>query len=266
MPDEIDRRKRVGSQNRGPFNALIPARERFFAAFFQADAHSCVASLAAEIMDPGWASPVQAISNAVPVVNGRADNGQAQSDIHRAMERQSLQRDVALIMIHADEGVAGLPRAGQECRIGWDRAGNINTPNFCGFDFREDDGFFFPVSEQTVFACMRIQPERDHFGGAVLDLGQSVVGEIDHLAKTVTSEETGDVGIAAMAGDKAGSDLLRILQHAATLRFCKGGQHFRFGRGKRMPAACSASLLSGAVTMASTSPAREASMALLRKS
>ena len=74
--------------------------------------------------------PARAMSNAVTMIHGGANNGQAQGGVHRRFEGNRLNRNQSLVVIHAGVSI-GLPSlAFGEGGVGWERAHDIAT--ICG--------------------------------------------------------------------------------------------------------------------------------------
>lgn len=93
------------------------------------------------------------------VIYGGADDGEAEGGIHGGIEGEGFQGDVALVVIHADEGVGGFSTCGEETGIG--REGAFDFYSGVGgsgaFDGGNDGGFFFAVSEEAVFSGVGIE-------------------------------------------------------------------------------------------------------------
>ena len=91
------------------------------------------------------------------VVHGRANDGQAEREIHTGVEGQHLERDVPLVVVETDERIEVLAHARRECRIRHQRAGRVNAapPGF-RHGWR-DELLFLALAEQAVFPGVRIQ-------------------------------------------------------------------------------------------------------------
>ncbi len=158
------------------------------------------------------------------------DDRQAEGDVHGVIEGQGLERDVPLIVIHADECVSGLPGSGQEGGVGGNRTADLDTPVAGGIQLRRDDGFLFPVSEETVLSGVGVEAEGDQPGLTALQAGQGGVSQFNDLPQTFPGEQPGNVRVSTVASDKGGGDLLGVLHHAGALGVSQGGEDLSVSR------------------------------------
>ena len=77
------------------------------------------------------------------VVDGGADDGDAEAHVDGGVERDELHGDVALIVIHGDDEVVGAVGSAEEDGVGGDGAFAVDALGAAGFDGRPDEEFVF---------------------------------------------------------------------------------------------------------------------------
>ena len=117
------------------------------------------------------------------VIDGCADQGKSEGDIDCAIEGQGLEGDVSLVVIHADESVGRFASFREEGGIGGQRTVDVDSASLGRFDFGNDDALFFAITEQAVLSGVRIESKSEQARRAILELAQSVVGQIDYFAQ-----------------------------------------------------------------------------------
>lgn len=60
------------------------------------------------------------------VVDAGSDDGEAECGVDRAIERECFDRDMALIVIHADEDIGCFSFPGEECRVRGERTFHVD--------------------------------------------------------------------------------------------------------------------------------------------
>ena len=90
------------------------------------------------------------------VVDGGANDRQAERDVDRGVERDQLGRDMALIVILRHDEIELAARSPVEDRVAGNRARHINAIRLRHLDARYDLFGFF-VAKQTVLAAMGIE-------------------------------------------------------------------------------------------------------------
>lgn len=148
------------------------------------------------------------------VIDTGSDDGKTEGGIHCGIERESFQWDVALVVVHADEGIGCSSAIGEEGGVGRDRA--LDADAFClgGADGGDDDFLFFSVSEETVFAGVRVKSEHPEEGIFGSDFCHGVGGELDDFEDSGGGECLRNLGEANVDGDEACADVVGILHHA----------------------------------------------------
>ena len=91
------------------------------------------------------------------MVGRGADEGQAESDIDAVVERQRLDRDQRLIVIHPDGAIVARAGGGVEHGVGGQRAAHVDAFAAQRRDRRCDDVAVLKA-ERAVLAGMRVEP------------------------------------------------------------------------------------------------------------
>jgi hypothetical protein len=114
------------------------------------------------------------------VVDRSADYRQAERDVDRALEIEQLDRDVALVVVHADHGVEPFLLHGLvEDRVGGEWALDVDSL-LPGIRHGRGDLVLLLPTEHAVLACMGVQT-RHADAGAIHKMLQGPVGQLDHL-------------------------------------------------------------------------------------
>ena len=92
------------------------------------------------------------------MVDTGADDGQAEGRVHRGVEGKRLQRNVALVMIHTDEGSGASPPIGEKGGVGRDWSLDEDAALPCEFHRGFDQGFLLAVAEESVLSGMGVEP------------------------------------------------------------------------------------------------------------
>ena len=148
------------------------------------------------------------------MVHARADDGEAERGVHCGVERERLHGNVALVVIHAHEGVGGLALPRQECGVRRQRAFDVVAARARLLDGGGDDALLLAVAEEAVLARVGIQPAHDELRLASADACEPGGGEFDHVEDAFLRQQRGHLRVADMHGDKRAGDLLGILHHA----------------------------------------------------
>src|ERR1035437_2446959 len=90
------------------------------------------------------------------VIDGGADDRNAERDVHGFFEVDQFHRDVALIVVHGDDQVKGAANRLQENRVGSVRPAAGNALGARGSDRWDDDSLFL-VAEKAMLAGVRVQ-------------------------------------------------------------------------------------------------------------
>ena len=160
------------------------------------------------------------------MVNTRPWHRQSKGDVHRPVKGNHLDRDVSLVVVHADDGVislTGLWRKGGVARHG---AGRIDTTSPCRRDRRRDYSLLLTSTEQTVFAGMGIEPADQQPRRTTSDPPQRGSGQIEDIGDSLGREQRRHLGIADVGRHEAAGDVVGILQHAATVSRQPFGEEF----------------------------------------
>jgi len=118
------------------------------------------------------------------VVDGRADDGESQGDVDASFEIEQLQRDVALVVVHADDGVEFFAADGQ-VKDGVGREGSFHGHSLLLRPL--DRGPYlldFFIAENTVLAGVGIQA-RHRNARIGPEAAHGVRGEAQNGADTV---------------------------------------------------------------------------------
>ena len=81
------------------------------------------------------------------MVDTCANDWQAERCIHGGIESESFKGNVALVMVHADEGISAAAFGGNEGRIRWQWTFDVNALGTCGLYRRNDQGLFLAIPE-----------------------------------------------------------------------------------------------------------------------
>ncbi len=160
------------------------------------------------------------------VVDAGSDDWKAEGGVHRGIERESFQWDVALVVVHADEGIGCPPAIGEESGVGRNGAFDADALGLGGADGGDNDFLFLSVSEETVFAGVRVKsehPKKRVFGA---DFCHGVRGEPDDFEDSGGGECLRNLGEANVDGDEACADFVGILHHAGGGRVAAGREDF----------------------------------------
>lgn len=160
------------------------------------------------------------------VVDAGADDGEAEGCVDCGVEGEGFEGDVALIVVHADDGVGGAASGGDEAGVGGEGTGDIDAAGDGGLDGWGDDVFFLHFSEETVFTGVGVEAADDEFWLFVADTEEGEVGEFDDVEDARGGEEVGDLVIADVDGDEGAGDFLGVLEHAGARGAGAGGEDF----------------------------------------
>ena len=95
------------------------------------------------------------------MIDRRANDRQTERHVHRNVKCQRLERNVPLVVIHANETIGLAPAGGQEGRVGRQRAFHVEALAARLLDRRNDDPLLLAVPEQPSLARMRIETADD---------------------------------------------------------------------------------------------------------
>src|SRR5438132_1743127 len=96
------------------------------------------------------------------VVDRRANERQADRDVHPGFETEDLYRTVALVVIHRDDEVEITAARAEEERVGGQRAFDLDATRARRFDTRQELLLLLAPAEQTALTGVRIDPaDRD---------------------------------------------------------------------------------------------------------
>ena len=93
------------------------------------------------------------------MVYAGTDDGEAEGRVDCGVEGECFERDVPLVMVHANERVCGTPSVGKEGCVWRDGALDADAFSESGADGGDDCFLFLTISEQAVFAGVRVEPE-----------------------------------------------------------------------------------------------------------
>ena len=102
------------------------------------------------------------------MIDTGANDGQPQCDVDGVVKSQRLQRDQALIVIHADVDVGQLSHSRRERGVGRGRADCRDPQSPGGVDGRLDDRLLFAMAEQAVLAGVGIEAANGDSGGSMM--------------------------------------------------------------------------------------------------
>ena len=134
------------------------------------------------------------------VVDAGADDGEAEGGIDGGVEGEGFEGDVALIVVHADDGVGAAASFREEGGIWRQGSGDADSSGGGGVDGWDDEAFLFLVSEEPVFSGVWVEPADGEVRGALADAGKSICGEFDDIEDAFHREESGDFVIADVGG------------------------------------------------------------------
>ncbi len=121
------RRETMAADDLAQRRQVIDLRHYFAGTSAGAVADRRAASVSAATRLDGSAVPVPAISNAVPWSGDVRTNGKPERHVHGVIERQRLDRDQCLVVIHAERDVVGRPRPLMKHGVGRQRSDRVDA-------------------------------------------------------------------------------------------------------------------------------------------
>ena len=97
------------------------------------------------------------------VIDGGADHGEADGDVHACLQAEDLYGTMALIVIHGDHHVEIAARGAEEQCVGGKRAFDVPSTGSAGVDGGNDFSFLFAVAEDSVLAGVGIDTANADF-------------------------------------------------------------------------------------------------------
>ena len=193
------------------------------------------------------------------VVGTGAHEGQAQRDVDALVQAQVLDRNQALVVVlrhhHVEAALARL----HEDRIAGPGAAGVDALAPRGLDGRQDDAGFL-VAEQPAFAGVRIQARHRHARRGHAQRAPALVRQPDGRHLRVEIGALDGLAQRTVDGHEHGGDDV-VGQHHGHAPAPPRSARISVCPGYGTPAADSASLWMGAVTMPATRPSRARSMA-----
>jgi hypothetical protein len=157
-------------------------------------------------------------------------------------------------VIHADEGVGRFPLPRQKRRIRRQRSFDRQAWPAGGFDRGNDNSLLLAIAKQAVLASVRIEAADDDLRRPAA----AVSSMTSRIRSVVRSDGTSRYPTWTVTNVQVISSEYCIMQERGAFVLAA---KISVWPGKRIPAACIASLLKGAVETAATWPASAASMA-----
>lgn len=160
------------------------------------------------------------------MIDAGAGDGEAEGGVDGGVEGEGFDRDVALVVVHADEGVGGFAFPGKEGGVGRERAFDGEALRAAGLNRGDNEAFFFAVAEEAVLAGVGIEAADDNFGFAAAELLERGRGELDDVEDAVFRKQSGDFVIADVDSDEGAGDFFGVLHHARAGGAGAGGEDF----------------------------------------
>ncbi len=203
-----------------------------------------------------WSTEVRMIGRPSVMLTPESGAPAAGRRIH--VEAEQLHRDVPLVVVHGHHRVVAAAAQVHEHRVARHRPLDVFAASRKLRDQRLRDVDVLPT-EDPAFAGMRVERRHGDPRPFQAQAPQGRQRQLDHPLHALGRHQVGHPLQRHMRGDMGHAEAaMRQHQHRAA----GAGQvapAARYGRGSGSPAAFSAALFSGAVTMASTSPASASS-------
>jgi hypothetical protein len=169
-----------------------------------------------ETLRVGFSLPGDVQSGAV--IHGGPHDGQAEGAVDGSIKGKGLERNVSLVVIHADECVGDSPAFLQKCSVRRKRAFDPDGTGAGDLDGGGNDAFFFFVSKESPFSPVGIEStnyKRRLLSPQVL---HGLVGKFDYVEDPFRGEKAGDLMVTDVNSDKAAGENVRSKHHAEAFR------------------------------------------------
>jgi len=169
-----------------------------------------------EALRVGFPLPCNVQGSAV-IHRGSYDR-QAEGAVNGSIEGKGLERDMSLVVIHADKCVGNSPTILQECGIRRKRSFDPDGAGPGDLNGGGDDSFLFFVSKEPPFSSVGIEAtnrERRLLSPQVPD---GLMGKFDYVQNPFRGEKVGDLMVTDVNSDKAAGENVRSEHHAEALR------------------------------------------------
>ena len=126
------------------------------------------------------------------MIDARADDRQAQRNVHPRIEGEHLERNMPLVVVHAHNGIVLTQLLADEDRVGRNRAFDGHAGGAGGLN-RRRDGAGLLIAEQAVFARVGIE-SADHQPRCMMpQLPNRLSRQRDDLTDTLYAQCLGDL-------------------------------------------------------------------------
>eukprot|EP00825_Cyclidium_porcatum_P024628 TRINITY_DN27010_c0_g1_i1.p2 TRINITY_DN27010_c0_g1~~TRINITY_DN27010_c0_g1_i1.p2 ORF type:complete len:246 (-),score=5.17 TRINITY_DN27010_c0_g1_i1:175-912(-) len=126
------------------------------------------------------------------VIRAGTDDRQADGHVHAFVEREQLDRDQSLVVIHGQDGIKLAVQGTQEDGVGGERTMGVNTL-FAGHDHGRLDDAGFLVAELAVLRGVRVHTaDRDAGLGNVKRLDQGLVQQLQRVKYSADVQDIPD--------------------------------------------------------------------------
>ena len=159
------------------------------------------------------------------MIRGRAHDRQAHRHVHTGVERQHLERDGTLVVVHRQMAAEALQRCGRESGVGRQRPINVDEQLF-DLLFRRPDQAQFLVAKQAFFAGVWVQAQQRQARRTPANRGDRVRRQLRHFDDAFDGQRIGDGAQRLVAGDERAGDFVAVQQHRIIAAAREVGEQF----------------------------------------
>lgn len=159
------------------------------------------------------------------MIHGSANDGQAEGDIGAAFEVEEFERDMALVMVHADDGVEFAFEGLLEDGVGREWPVSVEAVRASSVDGRGD---FVGIlgAEGIIFTGVRVE-SGDGDALVVPEFEQGVVSELDDVADARLTNEVDGLAERDVSGNMSDDEFFGSEHHGVIGDAAEMGNEFR---------------------------------------